>query len=492
MSALRSKSYQIESGAMMIHDVPETLADDAVRDRLLQRRRFLAAAVAGIGGVGLAAAGATSAQAAPIAPALPASLAKKQGSVPVGTAEVWNVHDFGAVGDGSTDDAAAIQAAIDAAAAAGGGTVYLPAGRFAVSQTLQVTSSHLTMRGEGTSSVILGTFAAGDVISVHRPSGSSANIIGTAFEQFAITASVAKTSGAAISFAYVQDCRVISIQCAARDVAQAANNLYDGLVFRNFTAVLVETAMIGVQRTALTVVGDASGFGADIWVTGGTLITGNAIGVHVGGGVGGLYLDEVDLYGNGTHVLVDDAIAGIANRELLFNNCVLDTATGHGVEVKSNGVYVLSFIGTYGGNSGYVAKTGHPDGCIVRVHAGGILHPSSIVVNGCNFFNAYGDGIYAESGAWAITGCDISLNGQGSAGGYGVLLEGSATSESMIVGNALRLNGAYPSAKPIGVGIGIGSGVDRYLVSSNIVTSNGTAGIDDNGGSTKVVANNLG
>ena len=38
--------------------------------------------------------------------------------------------DFGAVGDGQTLNTAALQAAIDACAARGGGTVYLPAGRY--------------------------------------------------------------------------------------------------------------------------------------------------------------------------------------------------------------------------------------------------------------------------------------------------------------------------------------------------------------------------
>jgi Ca2+-binding RTX toxin-like protein len=45
----------------------------------------------------------------------------------------FNVKDYGALGDGVTDDTAAIQAAIDAAHAAGGGTVYLPAGEYRVS-----------------------------------------------------------------------------------------------------------------------------------------------------------------------------------------------------------------------------------------------------------------------------------------------------------------------------------------------------------------------
>src|SRR5512146_3115668 len=43
---------------------------------------------------------------------------------------VFNVRDYGALGDGQTLDSFTIQAAIDACAARGGGTVYLPAGRY--------------------------------------------------------------------------------------------------------------------------------------------------------------------------------------------------------------------------------------------------------------------------------------------------------------------------------------------------------------------------
>ena len=45
-------------------------------------------------------------------------------------AKVYDVRDYGAVGDGKAVDSPAINKAIDAAAAVGGGTVHLPAGQY--------------------------------------------------------------------------------------------------------------------------------------------------------------------------------------------------------------------------------------------------------------------------------------------------------------------------------------------------------------------------
>jgi hypothetical protein len=64
--------------------------------------------------------------------------------------KVYNVKSptYGALGDGSHDDTVAIQAALNAANAAGGGVVYLPAGQYKISSALTMYN-RITLRGDG-------------------------------------------------------------------------------------------------------------------------------------------------------------------------------------------------------------------------------------------------------------------------------------------------------------------------------------------------------
>ena len=78
---------------------------------------------------------------------------------------VYNVRDYGAKGDGRTKDTAAIQRAIDAASAAGGGTVELPMGTY-LSGTIYLKSNvdfHLAEYAELRSSVDPADFNPTDV-----------------------------------------------------------------------------------------------------------------------------------------------------------------------------------------------------------------------------------------------------------------------------------------------------------------------------------------
>lgn len=70
---------------------------------------------------------------------------------PQSSENLFNLSDFGAVGDGITDDGPALQEALNAIAAAGGGTLFVPAGRYAISTPVQ-----RAFTGMGASLTILG------------------------------------------------------------------------------------------------------------------------------------------------------------------------------------------------------------------------------------------------------------------------------------------------------------------------------------------------
>ena len=69
--------------------------------------------------------------------------------------EIYNVKDYGAVGDGVTDDTEEIQAAIDAISLLSyRGTVFIPSGVYLISDTLVIKANSLTLRGSGYESVL--------------------------------------------------------------------------------------------------------------------------------------------------------------------------------------------------------------------------------------------------------------------------------------------------------------------------------------------------
>lgn len=78
-----------------------------------------------------------------------AGYANGERPLPSPSGPLFDVTDYGADATGTADATAGIQAAIDAAEAAGGGVVYLPAGLYRCDGTLVVTGSGVVVRGAG-------------------------------------------------------------------------------------------------------------------------------------------------------------------------------------------------------------------------------------------------------------------------------------------------------------------------------------------------------
>ena len=82
-----------------------------------------------------------------------------------------NVLDFGAVGNGVADDTAAIQAAIDAVEAAGGGQVKLPTGTYKITFSLTITGA-VPVWITGTWASVLSNKGVGNTITVGNASAN--------------------------------------------------------------------------------------------------------------------------------------------------------------------------------------------------------------------------------------------------------------------------------------------------------------------------------
>jgi polygalacturonase len=86
--------------------------------------------------------------------------------------ECLSVKDFGAVGNGTTNDSAAFQAAIDALPATGGG-VFVPPGTYLLSSTVVVNKNNVSIIGQGRSSVLLKNSADYSLIQVGSVAGTT-------------------------------------------------------------------------------------------------------------------------------------------------------------------------------------------------------------------------------------------------------------------------------------------------------------------------------
>jgi hypothetical protein len=66
----------------------------------------------------------------------------------------FNILDFGATPNDETPDSQAIQKAIDAAADAGGGTIYLPRGVYLIDKPIDIQDNNLVLTGDGSSTIL--------------------------------------------------------------------------------------------------------------------------------------------------------------------------------------------------------------------------------------------------------------------------------------------------------------------------------------------------
>lgn len=363
------------------------------------------------------------------------------GSTGTGTPNWGNVIDFGATGDGVTDDTSAIQAAVASVCAVGGGIVYYPVGTYLISATLTVTCDNVTFQGDGQlASVILAApaMAASNVIDV----------TGAAFSMrdMAVTSTSIKSGGVGL---YLNGSNDVSIERIY------FSHMYDTLKINNTTIVrLNDLSLRDQSRHGLWITGSANDYYLSQIVADNS-VTASGNGLYIDGGAQAVIAENCDFihFTNGllmqpsatstwhffTGMIFDtnanDGIHlgdGAAQlRGTTFVNCWAASNTNTGVYFGAN-VEGVQFLG------GKVLNNGQHGFSVDSTTATRTTISDNLIVSNSQASSGTYSGIRVKAGVThlTITG-NHSYNGLslGSTQKYGLTLDSGATDYLVIDGN---------------------------------------------------------
>jgi hypothetical protein len=239
--------------------------------------------------------------------------------------DIVSVKDFGAIGNGTTDDTSAFQAAMNYATSNTNVSIYIPSGYYKITNSITVSTSteylFVDIYGDGYSSQILQYNNS----SVFLFNNLTAQV---SFKNFSITPKIVATTGAAFYFANgnVQSSfENILYYPSAGDSTNIGASFYvcpasktnDTVSFTNCYAVV-------------SVYGYCIGSGSDIIIQGGRMIgnytgsTGSSVGLYLTGGMGGVYVWATDFISHnfGAKITQD---SGTSNREIFITQATFDS-----------------------------------------------------------------------------------------------------------------------------------------------------------------------
>lgn len=423
------------------------------RQRLLGRRRFITGGVAA--GVGTLAAGGV--------PSIASAAEPQPGD---GSMTATNVRDYGATGDGTTDDTAAIQRAVEACRARGGGLVYLPTGRYAITG-IQLGNA-IDLVGENHNTAVL-LFTA--------DSGNAVEVIGGGFNRlahFQILYDRKASDGAAI---YLKRTFTVDIDGVFVQGGNAGHiNAHDGIVADECTATFIRNFNVYFcQNDGIRVNGPG---GNDTYIQTGV--------INLGQSDAGAAIHLQD-YGNGA-VNITDAEVLLGEYSLLADGSNYMRFVDSYFDSSKNGVHLrsgnlITFTGCWFSNRPGPGLT--------------IGAARSVSVVGCHVTNCGTDGIRIIDGARYVTlhATQVVGNNTSGEGGDGIRIDGGDMHYVSVVGCSCGNDKQVAILQTVGqdVGIRVTDKVRgaRYIVTDNVLFDNRVAGLVDEGTGPKRVVNNL-
>jgi len=286
-------------------------------------------------------------------------------------AKTYNVKYYGAVGDGATDDTTVIQNAIDAANAAGGGTVYfpMPTTSYAIASSLRPKSNVRLLGEEGAIIYFTGIFAIDDNVAV-----TDFTVENLIFDgRSGVSKGIIMDSGSA-TFIYVKDCEfknmgadgVVGIGVdfqGASDVEVTGCYFHDssfGLRFTNSSNILADSNKL-IDCGFLGNVNEAM----RVWATSNPAFAGFATAVSKNVIITNNYVENAS--DNGikiiSQVYITDAFSGLVSDVIVSNNIVngIDSDNSDGNDcfrIGGDNIIVDSNIAIDPGRGAFVSNGG--------------------------------------------------------------------------------------------------------------------------------------
>lgn len=385
-----------------------------------------------------------------------------------GFGDYVSVKDFGALGNGVTNDTIAIQTAINAVAGLGGGCIFFPAGNYIISNALTISNPSIKIKGASRRSTTI--------------TQNTNNV-----KIFNITGAALYTNIESLNFHY-----------ASTPIA-GATAIYCEATSCTFIDFLIRSAYIGIECT-IGVAAKISNFdiynyvniGIFVHNTNDVFISNFIINANnqTNGALGGIRLQDkaeaiIITDGDvilGVYPITTDAASNVAGLRPAYNNFT-NVFFDSGVNgALLNNIIETEFVGCWFSNG----RTGSGNsGCLVNT-------ANTITFIATRFFNCGGSGATITNTANKISfiGCSFESNSTTSGIGVAHGLYVAPNSSNFTINNCKASNGLYNGQQ--GYGIFISSGSYNYTICNNLLTGNYTGSINDSGISPKTLSGNVG
>jgi len=357
--------------------------------------------------------------------------------------DVVSVKDFGAKGDGQTDDIAAINAAIAYAksTAYAGGRIYFPDGVYLISSTINLTGSGFALVGQSVrGTTILAGFTGSNIIQIGNSSGNDDNEKDGIYNLH-ITSQTKTKAGYAIWAEGVVNFIVDSVRI---DGYLNGGIDIENPVGTTFGVYLSHLWIAGIQGEALTIGGQSNSQSTvvtDVFLSDSMILPGQSAadcGICLFG-AGGFYAAGVDITSQGSshfnNAIKIDPGGNTDVNAVMLSRVLADSSNNENISFQGTGpiadvTITNGWANTSGAGSGIVFNNPQIDGVTIAATAIDSNAQYGVVIN---------------SGAVnvAITGSRILNNSMSSSGSYDGIAVGSGVSGFSITDNQIGNGGWF-------------------------------------------------